>query len=417
MEAKMNEWEIIESPSDQQQPQEQQMQPAGTLQGLAQSALAGTLGFPGNILDISSRVGKAIGLPEEKGKYKLPTSPEVLQKIESITGRHYEPENIVTKTLERTASNILPALALGPGSPLARVALDLSMSLGSEIGHKLGLPGADLLGAVAGAKLFHSLPAFKGAETLIPRAQALQKEAFTTEKALGSKLPIKKYKYKSQMEDLLNKTKKMSFKDSAQKDWLKDTLQNFVNDADELPMYASKLTERQQEINGLWGNVLGDRNKNAKRILGSAHDIIMKTIDTVGKQQPEWHQSWRQGQELTKALGTANYFQDLLKDVPYLGKKITSGLIYTLFGGGAGAAALKGLPVAGLGLAGVAVAPQAAKTYGFLTSGETPRRLYWEATKQLAERNFPAAAKTILKLDKEAKKYEKDMANDEWELI
>lgn len=117
--------------------------------GLGRGA-TGLLGLPGDLLRLGSRLGV---FPDSEPP--IPSSKQIQDKAEGITGKFYEPQTTAGKYAS-TVSEFLPGAVIGPGSLASKAAMSATAGLGSEAAGQLSAgtsaePYARLAGGLAGA--------------------------------------------------------------------------------------------------------------------------------------------------------------------------------------------------------------------------------------------------------------------------
>jgi hypothetical protein len=384
---------------------------------------AQAIGLPGDVLSllnnfIASPLSKAVtgeGKPYEEtmiGKL-IPTSEKHKEALQSISPDYLKPRNQVEQLADDiiadTAALALPvgrAARTAQGIKKASMATKIPRAFGISLGANLvgegvkdftadqGKASLAKIGTLFALSLINKNSAakhvgelYKKAESAIPEGAQIEASGLTNtlnrlkkEVSMGTKAPSEKFII-DEVDAVLSKIKKGKI--TPREAW---AAKRSLNEKLEKVLYETPKKEAQAR---------------ARKLSSRIQDSLDQTLQSYGKKNPEFYESFKQAQEGFSTLAKSNvisrFVENNLKYSP-----LTAGLLH-LFQGPIGAsAATAAIPYEGLKLLyRVKESPILAKYYG-------------NALKAAAKEDAIAFNRELKKLDSALQKAEK---NDSFELL
>ena len=355
------------------------------------------------------------GMPElTKELYEGPSVQEQVrsdvEKSQKLPEGSLEPKGFLEKTINKTASSLPLVLGSGGTSLPAIIGSDLSSSAGMTAAEEFGAgPVGQVIGGLIGGKLFNKAHAKWGQGKHIPKlkelAETSKKEFYDTEAKLGAKINAPSKKYLEGLKNLAAKIEDNTALALGEKQELINKLGQYEIDAAKGTVNAAKLVQREKELNALWPQIQGPKNRVYREFVGQTRNLIEDTGKAIGKKHPKWLNSWQSAKDIVKAQNFKSELGELIEDYPKIAKLVANPLVKGLFGVGAGGV-LGGVGGAAVGALGGLGVNKAERLWGFYRQ-PAGAKLLEEAVKNIWSRNIPALEKTLLKLNQEAKHYEK----------
>lgn len=389
------------------------------LANTAKQVGTGVLGSVGSTVQSVLDIDKGIenyrkDTNEESTKSPIPT----VENVRKYFGVE-EPEGFLQDTLDFATKTLPITVLLGGSNILGAIGSDLVSSAAASATKHIG--GGPLAQAAAGFltgvglnKAKNLITKTQDPESLIGLAKTAEKKHWTSSEKLGNKINKKVPEYKKGLEKIRTHIEDTTSLKEAQKSELLSKIDKYVGDVPFDIVNAGKLTSRIKEIN----SVIGEKApKVYKTFLERIQSDMFKTAEKIGKKNKRWFKDWSKAREITQALHYQSAVGDLIDEYPKLAKVLSNPLAKSLITGSTGAltgGAIGGLPGvvvgAGLASAGTAAIKKAEQIAGFLKK-ESTHSLLRHAFKNTAKRNVPEIAKSWLRVNKEAEKYQEEHGN------
>ena len=397
--------------------------------GLAGKATEG-LGVPGDILSILNtgpkRALESLGFPTQNlGSREAPTSQQVRNEVVEPTAEaaglkeHLKPQGWLEEAAQRTAGNLPTQAALG-GLSIPGIVADLSGSLASTGAKKAGFgyivqTVADMIGQRYALKGINALTkaGIPPAETLSEIAKTAKTKAYNKTADLGSKIKLPAQEWEKEIQGLQGKIVRDTRLSEIDKNKLIRDSEQYLSDITNGKINANELLDRRTQLN----SNISDTTGAAKNYYEALRKPAIKIIESERSKFPAWSKELNKADMIHGAMNFGPTFVNGLEDYPKIKGVLKSPLAYSLASLGP-SLFFTGDPIStigislGIGAAGKAT-KEATRIMGFLTHGKEPAKLLLEASKNMIERNYPAAARAYTKLNHHAEKYEKQSTKKE----
>jgi hypothetical protein len=397
--------------------------------GLAGKAAEG-FGAPGDILSILNSVPKraleGLGFPTQNlGMREAPTSQQVRQEVVKPAAEamgieeHLKPQGWIEESLQRTAGNIPAQAALG-GLSIPGLVADLSGSLASTGAKKAGFgfiiqTVADMIGQRQATKAINTLTkaGIAPSETLSEIAKTAKTKAYNKTSDLGSKIKLPAKEWEKEILGLQGKISRDTRLSEIDKNKLIRDSEQYLSDITGGKINANELLDRRTQLN----SNISDSSGAAKNYYEALRKPAIKIIESERSKFPAWSKELNKADMIHGAMNFGPTFINGLEDYPKIKGILKSPLAYSLASLGP-SLFFTGDPISTIGIslgigAGGKATKEVSRIMGFLTHGTEPAKLLVEASKNMIERNYPAAARAYNKLNHHAEKYEKQSTKKE----
>ena len=179
----------------------------------------------------------------------------------------------------------------------------------------------------------------------------------------------------------------------------------FSDDTRSGTINASKLAQRDKELNSLWPTIKGDKNRVYREFVGKTRKVVEDTGKEIGQHHPEWLNTWQGAKDIVKAQNYKNALTEVIDEYPAIGKLISKPLIKDILGASSGG--LVGGWGGAIAGAGISMGLRKAEQIYAFTRKTEPQKLLAQAVKHIGNRNIPALRKTLLELNREVDNFEK----------
>ena len=369
-------------------------------------------GLPGDIASAgvglaNYGISKLTGKPGPIPHIPLPTSEAIRENItKPLTGEYLEPQGKNEQFYDDIigdAAALLTPFPIKSKVPFAKAAAG---ALGrSAIGNTAKwaaeeVTGSPLVGVGVKIGSMALASTFGGRRAL----NELKKESY--DKAFSEINPHTKFNLGPERNHLLKKANKIAKGDSPDKAFLLDRLRAINNISDYTGESGLKdaITLKQD-----WNKYLADAklSKESRATLKEAVKMVNNGIKRYGEKNPRFYTPYKVGEELTGALQSTNYIQQILAKTPQLQESVKNPIVkHLLFTGGFyGASKLATVPqlIAGAGIA--LGAKESAQAYQLLSRSPVARKYYKDVIDATLKNDTKAIAKNLSKLDKAADQF------------
>jgi hypothetical protein len=344
----------------------------------------------------------------------LINTEEVRQHITGplLGQENLQPGSFPEEVLQAVARN-LPVTALTGGSnlPLA-LAKDVAGSTAQIGAKKLGLPAPlQIFAGIAGEKGFTKTLERAG-KSIAPKylgemAREAKNSFYNRAEELGGSIKSKAINYKNELEKIAGDVSNNRAISRVDRKEFVANIDSFLADMNKGHLTGKELIDTRTQLN----NII---SKSKDKDIINAYKAIRKPLVADIKQQQKLHTKWGKALESADDLHAAenfgSVFSDALTDHPKIQKALSNPLAYSLASLGPSfyfsrdpLSSIAAGAASAVGAKGIKKASQAA---GFL-SKEAPRQVLLEASKNVIDRNIPAALRSYSKLNSMADKYTK----------
>lgn len=362
------------------------------------------------------------GMPElTRDLYEGPSLSQDIraerEKSQGFAPGSLEPQGYGEKVLNSVAQTA-PISALTGGASWGKNLFNDALVSSGQVGAEelgLGVPeqiiggilapilfkgGKNLLSKTGLVKPGHSIP------RLNELAESAKKDFYAKEAQLGSKINVPAKDYVSGLEKIGEKIVDNTALSLSEKQDLVSKINQFTTDANSGKINAAKLVQREKELNALWSQTQGPKNRVFREFVGQTRKFIEDIGDKIGSHHKEWHKNWKDAKDIVKAQNYKTTISEMAEDFPGLGKYLAKPMVKGLLGlsaggaiGGAGAAVLGAVGTAGFG--------RGERLWGFMQK-PAGQKLVHDSIKNIIDRNGPALKISLTKLNKAVDRYEEE---------
>jgi hypothetical protein len=367
--------------------------------GSAASALLG-LGNKG----IEALTGYKDVLPSRfplGGGISVPTVEDIQHYVtEPILGKeNLEPGSFPERAYERFGRSIPAIAATGGAALLPALGAGAVGSAAGQAAEDIGLPAAAQLGVdILASGNFNKILQKMGSRgipvnTLATMADSAKNKFYEIERELGPKITLNAHPVEDKLIDIMQKASKDTTLSDIQRSKLLRDIGEYSTDILGGNTTASQLFKRRTELNNIIANA---SDKNSRNYYEAIRKPIVELMEKQKNIHPEWYNAYKSGDNIYRAQNFSENFISGLKDYPKIASTLKNPLAYGVASLGPALYFTKD-PITLLA------------TSGGITGGASAIKkgseIFLQASKEMLERNFPAAARTYSALNKEADKY------------
>lgn len=407
-------YELLEE-SPQQVPESTRQIPESSLgfigrTGARTLARAGeaVVGLPGDIASAglglaNYGISKITGKPGPIPKIPLPTSQAIRENVtKPLTGDYLEPQGSGEKFYDDIIGDAALLFAPFKGKvPFAKAATGALAR--SAIGNTAQWAAEEVTGSpIIGAGVKIGSMALAGTFGGRKQLNTLKQESYN--KAFSNLKPNYRFNISPERTEIDKLIRSISRGDRPDKSFILDRLRSLDN------VNGSNL-EEVINIKQDWNKYLSDPSlgKASRDTLKKAVGTLNNGIKRYGSTNPEFYKPYKIGEELTGALQSTNYVQQILSKHPYLEKSIKNPLAkHLLFGSFLYGSGKIGAPTIAAGIGTAAALKEGAKAYQLLTKSPVARKIYKDTIEATLKNDVKSIAKNLSKLDKVADNFSKD---------
>ena len=189
----------------------------------------------------------------------------------------------------------------------------------------------------------------------------------------------------------------------------KNFIQGILNDINPIikngkSNVADLITTKQNLNKHLLNKLTPESKKITKNLVGK----INETIEDYGKKNTNFYKPYKVGEELTTAMNSSNYVQDILSQSPLIQKSVKNPIVQHLLIGSAvqGLRYLNFPKLAALGT-GAGIMHEGARAYQLLSKSSVARNAYKDLVQATLKNDTKAMAKHLSKLNSAADNFDK----------
>ncbi len=163
-------------------------------------------------------------------------------------------------------------------------------------------------------------------------AEVAKKNYYTKEKKLGSKINYPSGNYQKRFDKLIEDIGDNSALSNVEKQDLISKMDLYRGDANSGKLNASKLTQRDKEINALYPKLRGSANYVPRQYINEAKEILNDTATSIGKKHKSWYKNWQGAKDIHKAQNFTADLSDMAQESPKIAKQLSKPLLKQLLG-------------------------------------------------------------------------------------